>query len=89
MTRYNHVQKLSNAQFRRLIGVKRETFDCMMRVLRKSIDQRYRHAGRPSKLCLEDKALMTLEYLREYRTYFHLSQSYGVSESSVIAFADG
>ena len=25
---------------------------------------------------------MALEYIREYRTYFHTSQSYGVSESS-------
>ena len=25
---------------------------------------------------------MTLEYIREYRTYFHVSQSYGVSEST-------
>jgi hypothetical protein len=25
---------------------------------------------------------MTLEYLREYRTYFHLGQSYGISESA-------
>ena len=25
--------------------------------------------------------LMTLEYLREYRTYFHIGKSYGVSES--------
>ena len=25
--------------------------------------------------------LMTLEYLREYRTYFHVATSYGVSES--------
>ncbi|KTD62139.1 preprotein translocase SecY [Legionella spiritensis] len=25
---------------------------------------------------------MTLEYLREYRTYFHISRSYGLSESS-------
>ena len=24
---------------------------------------------------------MTLEYLREYRTYFHIGKSYGVSES--------
>ena len=24
--------------------------------------------------------LMTLEYIREYRTYFHISQSYSVSE---------
>ena len=23
---------------------------------------------------------MTLEYLREYRTYFHIGQSYGISE---------
>ena len=25
---------------------------------------------------------MTLEYLREYRTYFHISRSYGLSESA-------
>ncbi len=25
--------------------------------------------------------LMALEYLREYRTYFHIGQNYGVSES--------
>jgi len=31
---------------------------------------------------LEDRLLMTLEYLREYRTYFHLGQSYGLSESA-------
>jgi hypothetical protein len=29
---------------------------------------------------LEETLLMTLEYLREYRTYFHISQSYGLSE---------
>lgn len=25
---------------------------------------------------------MALEYMREYRTYFHIAKSYGVSESS-------
>lgn len=25
---------------------------------------------------------MTLEYLREYRTYFHIANSYGISESA-------
>lgn len=25
---------------------------------------------------------MSLEYLREYRTYFHISKSYGISEST-------
>lgn len=33
-------------------------------------------------MSVADQLLMSLEYLREYRTYFHISQSYGVSESS-------
>ena len=37
--------------------------------------------GRPSKLSIENKILMTLEYLREYRTYAHIGASYGLSES--------
>jgi hypothetical protein len=31
---------------------------------------------------MEDRLLMALEYLREYRTYFHVAQSYEISESS-------
>lgn len=38
--------------------------------------------GKPNKLSIEDRLLMTLEYLREYRTYFHISRSYGTSESA-------
>ena len=29
-----------------------------------------------------DMLLMTLEYIREYRTYFHISQSYSIRESN-------
>lgn len=36
--------------------------------------------GKRHRLKLEDRLLMALEYLREYRTYFHLGQSYGMSE---------
>ena len=38
--------------------------------------------GRKSKIS-EDRLLMALEYMREYRTYFHIGQSYGVSESNL------
>jgi hypothetical protein len=34
------------------------------------------------KLSIEDMLLMALEYLREYRTYFHIGKSYGISESN-------
>jgi hypothetical protein len=38
--------------------------------------------GKPNKLSIEDRLLMTLEYLREYKTYFHISRAYGISESA-------
>ncbi len=38
--------------------------------------------GRPSKLSIENQLLMTLEYWREYRTYFHIGQTWGVNEST-------
>ncbi len=28
--------------------------------------------GRPTKLIVEDQILLTLQYLREYRTYYHI-----------------
>jgi len=31
---------------------------------------------------LPARSIMALEYIREYRTYFHISKSYGVSESA-------
>ena len=44
------------------------------------------HFCKKMELCkkssIEDKLLIALEYLREYRTYFHLGRSYGVSESA-------
>ncbi len=38
--------------------------------------------GKPNHLEMEDRLLMALEYIRKYRTYFHVASSYGVSESA-------
>ena len=37
--------------------------------------------GPKPKLCIEDRLLLALEYMREYRAYLHLGASYGLSES--------
>lgn len=34
-------------------------------------------------LSVEDHLLVALEYWREYRTYFHISKSWGIHESTV------
>lgn len=82
MGKYESLKTLTKKHFRRLTGVRRETFEKMIGVLERARNNRYRRAGRRGGLSLEDKLLMALEYLREYRTYFHLGRSYGLSESA-------
>jgi hypothetical protein len=80
--KFETAKELEDEKFRRLTGVKRPTFDKMVGILDQSIKTRRTTSGRKRKLSLENSLLMTLEYIREYRTYFHVSQSYGVSESN-------
>lgn len=76
------MKSLSDEQFRRLTGVKRSTFDKMIKILEEADKKKKTKGGRRNKLSMENQLLMALEYIREYRTYFHVSQSYGISESS-------
>ncbi len=82
MGKYEELKAFSPEKFRRLTGVKRETFAAMVLILIAAQNSRYRKAGRKGTLSIEDKLLMALEYLREYRTYLHLGCSYGLSESA-------
>lgn len=78
---YEQVKILKPEDFKRLCGVRPETFNQMLEVVRSPSPAKQK-TGRPSKLTLEDQLLMTLEYWREYRTYFHIGQSWGVNEST-------
>jgi hypothetical protein len=82
MKKYEAVSKLSPIEFRRLTGVQKTTFIEMIAVIKEAENKGTSRRGKPPHLSIEDKLLMTLEYLREYRTYFHLGQSYGLSESA-------
>ena len=77
--RYETIQDLKDTDFKRLTGVQRESFEQMLKVVEKSLGS----FGRPPKLSRADQLLLTLMYWREYRTEFHIAQSYGVSEATV------
>jgi hypothetical protein len=79
--RYEQVHCLRNVEFKRLCGVKRSTFEAMLEVLRTAHGAKSK-PGRPCKLNLKDQLLMTLLYWREYRTFFHLGTTLGVSEGT-------
>ena len=80
--KFDKISGLDNERFRRLTGVKRTTFEKMVLILQEADIAKKVRGGRKNKLSIENMLLMALEYMREYRTYFHISQSYGVSESS-------
>ncbi|SPR13486.1 IS5 family transposase ISOt6 [Orientia tsutsugamushi] len=78
----DQMKGLGDEKFRRLTGVRKRTFAKMVDILRKADGLKKTKGGRKNKLNLEEQLLMALEYLREYRTYFHIGQNYGISESS-------
>ena len=78
---YKKVKNLRAEDFKRLTGVHLETFNQMVEIVKQAENLR-KKTGRPPKLRIEDQILMVLEYLREYRTYFHLGATWGVNEST-------
>ncbi len=79
--KYDQIKAFSDEEFRRLTGVKRSTFKKMVEILTNADQKKKARGGRKSKLSIENRLLMALEYIREYRTYFHVTASYGLSES--------
>jgi len=79
---YKDLEKKKIEDFRRLTGVLPSTFEKKIEILAVSYQNKHARGGRTPKLDIEHSLLMALEYLREYRTYFHIAHSYGVSEST-------
>ncbi len=77
--RYEEIKDYEKAKFKRLTGVKKESFGKML----EAIETGMREFGRPPKLSRADQLLMTLMYWREYRTQFHIAETYSVSEATV------
>jgi hypothetical protein len=79
---YQMFLNLPNEQFKRRFGVHKLTFYQMSDALKPLWIVEPQRGPKP-KLCLEEQVLITLEYWREYRTYFHIGTSWGISESTV------
>jgi len=80
--KYSKVKNLTDKDFKRVVGVKKETFKEMLEVVRKYYKNKKAKGGTKRALSATDELLMMLEYYREYRTFKHLGIDYGVSEST-------
>jgi Helix-turn-helix of DDE superfamily endonuclease len=84
---WDNIKKHSKSDFKRLTGVEIKTFKLMVKQVNlhdSKIAKRKGNArSRPFDLIVEDQILMTLMYYREYRTQFHIGETYGLHESNV------
>lgn len=83
MTSYENIKHLSPEKFKRLCGIKPDTFRRICDFIRAELKRTQKKSGRPPVLSIEDRVLLTLEYWREYRTQFHIANSWGLSEPTV------
>jgi transposase len=83
MNHYEKTQRLSDADFKQIIGVKRETFAAMAGSLRAEYLKKHLRGGRPPKLSVEEQLIMTLKYLRQYVTQKELAYEFEVGEATV------
>ena len=81
LMRYEKAKKLKDGEFKRLCGVKKETFVEMCKIVQAVESKKIR--GRKPELSVQNQVLVTLTFWREYRTMFHLGQDWGLHESNV------
>jgi len=72
----------SEEEFKRYTGIPQWLFWEMNAVLIWARRDKLARGGRKPKLKSWEILLMALEYWREYRTFFHISVNYGISESN-------
>jgi hypothetical protein len=82
VSRYEKASKLRIEDFKQLFGVKKETFDAMVDVLKTAYAAKHKRRGRHTKLSLEDQLFMSLKYWRQYVTQKELSYEFEIGEAT-------
>lgn len=80
---YENIKHLSPEKFKRLCGIKPNTFRRICDFISDELKRSQKKSGRPTFLSIQDQVLLTLEYWREYRTQFHIANSWNLSEPTV------
>ena len=84
MTRVEKKLKLSDEKFKRRIGTTKSVFLTLLDILETAYVRLHPSGGKPpTKLCVEDRLLITLQYWRTYITMEHLAYEYNTVVSNI------
>jgi hypothetical protein len=78
------LSKLSNGNFRRVLGITRKVFDTMVQAIKEAKLGRKTKRGNQPSFTEEEQVCMLLEYYREYPTMLQMSTRWkGVHEATI------
>ena len=77
------VERLSEAKFQELFGVKKITFSLMLEVLEEKYKKDHQRRGCKGKLSVFERLIVMLEYYRHYVTMEKLAFDHNVEKSTI------
>jgi len=77
------IKKLKEKKYLELFGVRKRTFDKMFSILEAAFEGLHQRGGRPPRLSVLDKLIITLGYYHDYRTMNNIAFDYNVSKSRI------
>jgi hypothetical protein len=83
MNNKKRIEKLKANEYLELFGIRKPTFDKMLKILESAFKQLHKQGGRPSRLSVLDKLIIMLGYYHDYRTMQNIAFDDGVSKSRV------
>ena len=77
------IKKLKKENYQKIFGIKKDTFDEMLKLLNEMYITEHLKGGHPPKLSVLDRLVIMLSYYREYRTMENIAFDYGVAKSTI------
>ena len=74
---------MKERDYQKLFGIHKTTFEEILLILERAYKELHSQGGRPPRLSVLDKLVVTLGYYRDYRTMENIAWDYGVSKSRV------
>jgi predicted DNA-binding protein YlxM (UPF0122 family) len=77
------ISRVKDSEYQQIFGILKPTFEAMLAILEEEFEQLHKQGGRPPKLSVLDRLVITLGYYREYRTMAHIAFDYDISKSCI------
>src|SRR5215469_7270049 len=83
MNNKTRISRLKDDEYQGLFGILKPSFDAMLEILERAYIEIHKHGGRPPRLSVLDKLIVTLGYYRDYRTMQNIAFDYNVSKNLI------